>query len=73
MKNPTEEELKESINQLNEYKLRLQKEVETFSQKLKMPDRKIKSIIKSNQELNQIKIILSNLKKQKENITKKLK
>ena len=73
MKNPTEEDLKESINQLSEYKLRLEKEVETFSQKLKMPDRKIKAIIKSNQELNQIKTILSNLKKQKENITKKLK
>tara|TARA_B100000945_G_C20081071_1_gene456841 strand:- start:160 stop:384 length:225 start_codon:yes stop_codon:yes gene_type:complete len=68
MKSPTEEEFKESIKELNEYKNRLEKEVATISKKLKMPPEKIKSIINSHQELNQIEIILSKLIKQKENI-----
>ena len=67
MKSPTEEELEESIKELSEYKNRLEKEVVTISQKLKMPQRKIESIINSHQELNKIKIILSKLYKQKEN------
>ena len=71
MKSPTEEEFEESIKELSEYKNRLEKEVITISQKLKMPQRKIKSIINSHQELNKIKIILSKLYKQKENATSK--
>ena len=67
MKSPTEEEFEESIKELSEYKNRLEKEVVTISQKLKMPQRKIESIINSQQELNKIKIILSKLYKQKEN------
>ena len=67
MKSPTEEEFEESIKELSEYKNRLEKEVVTISQKLKMPQRKIESIINSHQELNKIKIILSKLYKQKEN------
>ena len=69
MQSPTEEELEESIQELSDYKNRLEKEVVTISQKLKMPQRKIKSIINSHQELNKIKIILSKLYKQKENAT----
>ena len=69
MRSPTEEELKESIKELTEYKNRLEKEVLTISNKLKMPQKKINSIIKSHSELNQIKIILSKLNKQKENVT----
>ena len=72
MKSPTEEEFEESIKELSEYKNRLEKEVVTISQKLKMPQRKIESIINSHQELNKIKIILSNLYKQKENATSNL-
>ncbi|ABM74948.1 Conserved hypothetical protein [Prochlorococcus marinus str. NATL1A] len=72
MKSPTEEELEESIKELSEYKNRLEKEVVTISQKLKMPQRKIESIINSHQELNKIKIILSKLYKQKENATSNL-
>ena len=68
MQSPTEEELEESINELTEYKNRLEKEVVYISNKLKMPERKIKSIIKSHSELNQIKIILSKLNKQKVNM-----
>ena len=72
MQSPTEEELEESIKELSEYKNRLEKEVVTISNKLKMPQNKINSIIKSHSELNQIKLILSKLSKQKENITSSL-
>ena len=68
MQIPTEEELEESIKELSEYKNRLEGEVATISQKLKMPHTKVKSVINSHQELNQIKTILSKLNKQKENI-----
>ena len=64
MQRPTEEELEESIKELTEYKNRLEKEVLTISNKLKIPQKKINSIIKSHSELNQIKIILSKLNKQ---------
>ena len=69
MKSPTEEELEESIKELTDYKNRLEKEVVTISNKLKMPQEKINAIIKSHSELNQIKIILSKLNKQKKNVT----
>ena len=72
MQSPTEEELEESIKELTDYKNRLEKEVVTISNKLKMPQKKIDAIIKSHSELNQIKIILSNLNKQKENVTSSL-
>ena len=65
MQSPTEEELEESIKELTEYKNRLEKEVVTISNKLKMPQEKINAIIKSHSELNQIKIILCKLNKQK--------
>mgnify|MGYP001204615608 CR=1 FL=1 len=67
MKSPTEEELAESIKELTEYKNRLEKEVVTISNKLKMPQKKINSIINSHSELNKIKIILSKLSNQKKN------
>ena len=72
MQSPTEEELEESIKELTEYKNRLEKEVVTISNKLKMPQEKINEIIKSHSELNQIKIILSKLNKQKKNVTSSL-
>ena len=73
MLSPTEEEFTESIKELSEYKNRLEKEVLTISRKLKMPPEKIKSIINSHKEINQIKKILINLNMQKENITSELK
>ena len=73
MPSPTEGELEESIKELSEYKNRLEKEVVTISQKLKMPKEKIQSIINSHQEINNIKIILSKLNKQKEILTSKMK
>ena len=72
MQSPTEEELEESIKELTEYKNRLEKEVVTISNKLKMPQEKIHSIISSHSELNKIKIILSKLNKQKENFDSRL-
>ena len=72
MKSPTEEELEESIKELTEYKNRLEKEVVTISNKLKMPQKKINTIIDSHSELNQIKIILSKLNKQKDNLDSSL-
>ncbi|WP_413683010.1 hypothetical protein [Prochlorococcus sp. MIT 1011] len=72
MQSPTKEELEESIKELTEYKNRLEKEVVTISNKLKMPKEKINAIIKSHSELNQIKIILSKLNKQKKNVTSSL-
>ena len=72
MQSPTEEELEESIKELTEYKNRLEKEVVTISNKLKMPKEKINAIIKSHSELNQIKIILSKLNKQKKNVNSSL-
>ena len=72
MQSPTEEELEESIKELTEYKNRLEKEVVNISNKLKMPQKKIKSIINSHSEINQIKIIISKLIKQKENASASL-
>ena len=69
MKSPTKEELEESIKELAEYKNRLEEEVVTISNKLKIPQKKIKSVIKSHSELNHIEIILSKLNRQKENVT----
>ena len=68
MPSPTEEELEKSIKALSDYKNRLEKEVVTISNKLKMPQKKINTIIDSHSELNQIKIILSKLNKQKESL-----
>ena len=72
MQSPTKKELEESIKELTEYKNRLENEVVTISNKLKMPQKKINSIINSHSELNQIKLILSKLNHQKENVTTRL-
>ena len=72
MQRPKKEELEESIKELTEYKNRLEKEVLTISNKLKFSPKRINSIINSHSELNQIKIILSKLNKQKENIPSSL-
>ena len=72
MQSPTEKELEESIKELTEYKNRLEKEVVTISNKLRMHQKKINSIINSHSELNQIKTILTKLNKQKENLNSSL-
>ena len=73
MQNPTKEEFKESIKELSEYKNRLEKEVINISKRLKMPHEKIKSVIQSHKEINQINNILAKLNKQQENTTSKSK
>ena len=65
MERTKEEDFEESVKELSEYKNRLERELITISQKLKIPPQKIKSIIESHQELNQIKVILSKLEEQK--------
>ena len=72
MQSPTKEELEESIKELTEYKNRLEREVVIISNKLKMPQQKINSIINSHLEINQLNIILSKLNKQKEKISSNL-
>ena len=72
MQSSSEAELEESIKELTEYQNRLEKEVVTISNKLKMPQEKINAIIKSHSELNQIKIILTKLNKQKKNMASSL-
>tara|TARA_B100000214_G_scaffold185938_1_gene134043 strand:- start:472 stop:696 length:225 start_codon:yes stop_codon:yes gene_type:complete len=72
MLNPTKEELEESIKELTKYKNRLEKELSTISNKLKMPQEKVNSILSSHTELKQIKIILSKLNKQKEIVASNL-
>tara|TARA_B100000700_G_scaffold197884_1_gene217651 strand:- start:1043 stop:1267 length:225 start_codon:yes stop_codon:yes gene_type:complete len=72
MQIPTEKEFKESIRELSDYKNRLEKEVVTISQKLKMPEEKIKSIINSHKEIIEIKKIISKLKSEQEKITSKM-
>ena len=72
MQSPTEEELEESIKELTDYKNRLEREVVIISNKLKMPQQKINSIINSHSEINQLNIVLSKLNKQKEKISSKL-
>ena len=69
MNQPTREELEESIKELTKYKKRLEEEVVIISNKLKMPQKKIDTIIKSHSELNQIKIILSKLNNEKKHMT----
>ncbi len=70
MQIPSEEEFKESIKELSEYKNRLVNEVESISKKLKMPHEKIKSTIEFHHEIKNLKSIISTLKKQRKNITK---
>tara|TARA_B100000214_G_scaffold231998_1_gene169231 strand:+ start:431 stop:655 length:225 start_codon:yes stop_codon:yes gene_type:complete len=72
MQRPTEEELEESIKELTDYKNRLEKEVIIISNKLKLPQKKIDSIINSHSELHHIKIILSKLTKQKSDFASRL-
>ena len=65
MLNPTQQELKDSIEDLVNYRDRLKKEVILISKKLRIPSHKINSILEEHKELNQIGIIISSLSKQK--------
>ena len=53
--------LDESIDLLSGYRDRLRQEVITIAKKLQMPSSKINSTLEENQELNEIKKVLSQL------------
>ena len=64
MKEPTQEELKESIKELANYQYRLEEQMINVSKKLRMPSDKIDSTIEENVEIKQIKNIISKLTNQ---------
>ena len=66
MKEPTSEELTESIQSLTNYRDRLRQEVIAISEKLKIPNQKINSSLNNHLELNQIEEILEKLIRQRE-------
>ncbi len=61
MPEATPKELQESIDELTAYRDRLQKEVVSIAQKLKMPPKKIDLSLEENSELKKIEMILSQL------------
>ena len=64
MSEPTQAELKESIDELTLYRDRLKEEVSKASQKLKIPSQKINSTLLNHEELQKVEAILQGLKKQ---------
>ena len=67
MPEPTQEELEESIQALRTYRDRLKNEVTSISQKLRIPEKQVKSSLKDHAELKQIENILDRLISQKSN------
>ena len=61
---PSKKELNESIGLLKNYRDRLKEEITTISQKLRMPESKINSSIKNNDELNRAEKLIEELSKQ---------
>ena len=61
MEEATAEELKESIEALTSYRNRLEEEVISISQKLRIPEEKINSTLKDNDELKRIDIAIEKL------------
>ena len=64
MPEPTIEELGKSIQELTTYRDRLAQEVRNISQKLQIPEEKIKATLKEHSELNEINNVLAKLKNQ---------
>ena len=64
MAEATSQELNDSIELLNCYKDRLQKEVTNMAKKLQMPQDKINITLKQNSELKQIEKVLQQLHRQ---------
>ena len=60
-KEPTKEELNESIDALKSYRDRLRKELISISQKLRMPQKKIELTLKGNSELQDVEKALAKL------------
>ncbi len=58
---PTNQELNESINDLNNYKDRLRSEIINISQKLKMSQAKINASLEENPELKNLEDTIKSL------------
>ena len=65
MTDPTLEELQDSINELSDYKARLERDVKAIGSKLRMPQKKIDAAVKDNAELQRINEILDQLTRQR--------
>ena len=61
MPEASQQEIKESIEELTEYRDRLHREVIKMAQKLKMPKKKLELTLKHHAELKTINEILSRL------------
>ena len=67
MPQASSEDLKETIQELVDYRARLTKEVISMAKKLKMPPKKIDIMIKDHSELNLLSKVLCQLTTQLEN------
>ena len=65
MKDPTQEELEESIETLTRYRDRLRNEVNSIAKRLRIPKDKVKSSLASHSELKKIESILNRLVEQR--------
>tara|TARA_Y100001968_G_C19308228_1_gene692747 strand:+ start:653 stop:874 length:222 start_codon:yes stop_codon:yes gene_type:complete len=67
MPEPTHEELTDSIEELMSYRDRLQKEVISISQKLRIPNQQINSTLENHPELEKVDKYIEKLIKQRNN------
>ena len=72
MKDPTQEELEESIETLTRYRDRLRNEVISIAKRLRIPKDKVKSSLASHSELKKIESILDRLVEQKSKLSPKI-
>ena len=70
MTDPTPEEVKESIDLLTRYKERLTNEIKAVSQRIRMPEQRIKSSLEQHPELKNIEDILAKLTLQRDTFDK---
>ena len=61
---PTNQELNDSIRELNNYRDRLRSEIINISQKLRMSQAKIQALLKQNDELKALESTLKTLTEQ---------
>ncbi len=69
MSQPTAQEIKESIQDLTNYRDRLIKEVVKIAKKLQMPQGKIESTLAENPEIKKIEKAINQLAKQQQEIS----
>ena len=69
MSEPTQQELEESIQALQDYQKRLRNEVINMSKKLRISPSQLESRLKSHNELKQIEEIIAKLNNQKSRLS----